>query len=192
MAAEALEKGQAKVDNFSRPWSCLLALLVGSASGGACYATEAAVDREAQMAAAYVFNFVKFVEWPRSAAVQTMQVCFIGAAEVREALAAATADKVVGARPVTIKDASKPNSVDDCQVIYIDSSMRGIAVPSQQGALTIGDHKDFTREGGVIRLYTENNRLRFTVNVDNAKRSGLQVSSNLLQLATNVEQVKAP
>ena len=40
----------------------------------------------------------------------------------------------------------------------------------------------------MIRLYTESNRLRFVINVDNAKGAGLQISSNLLKLATRIEQ----
>jgi hypothetical protein len=40
----------------------------------------------------------------------------------------------------------------------------------------------------MIQLFTENNRLRFRINVDNAKRVGLNVSSDLLQVAASVER----
>jgi hypothetical protein len=150
-----------------------------------CSAAELADDREAQMAAAYVFNFVKFVEWSRSASGEKLEICFVGAADIRDALANSTFDKKVGSRRIMVRQAHADQSLTGCQVIYIGGEADNI--PTHQMALTIGESADFTREGGVIRLYTESNRLRFIVNVDNAKREGIQVSSNLLELASQVE-----
>ena len=48
--------------------------------------------------------------------------------------------------------------------------------------------KGFARNGGIIELFTEENRLKFIINVDNARRAGLRISSRLLQLAATVEQ----
>ena len=50
-------------------------------------------------------------------------------------------------------------------------------------ALTVGEHETFTRDGGIMRLYEDNNRLRIEVNLDAAQRSQLKISSKLLDLA---------
>ena len=147
-------------------------------------ASEAPADRHAQMAAAYVFNFVKFVDWPAVIAGDTLEVCFFGAAEVREALAVSTAGKQAGNRRMVVRELQSAQPPSSCHVVYVGEQTKSI---SAQRALTIGESENFTREGGIIRLYTESNRLRFIVNVDNAKREGIQVSSNLLKLATQVE-----
>ena len=84
------------------------------------------------------------------------------------------------------RDVPAGKSLEGCQVVYLSGERAGI--PIHHAALTIGESEDFTRRGGVIRLYTESNRLRFVINVENAKREGIQVSSNLLKLATYVEQ----
>lgn len=157
-------------------------------------AAAAPASREAQMKAAYVFNFVKFIDWPQ-APDEAISICFVGAEEVRNALADSTAEKKVAGRSIAVRSLmSAKDSAEQCNVLYFDSSegARHTALASMVGALTIGDAGDFTRAGGVIRLYMESNRLRFTVNVENAKRSGLQVSSNLLKLATRVEQEGVP
>jgi hypothetical protein len=164
---------------------CTRTLWLACAGASVCTAAEVADDREAQMAAAYVFNFVKFVEWPQSALGEKLEVCFVGAADIRDALANSTLDKKAGSRSIIVRQAHGDQSLTGCEVIYIAGEARN--VPTHQAALTIGESADFTREGGIIRLYTESNRLRFIVNVDNAKREGIQVSSNLLKLASQVE-----
>lgn len=165
---------------------CLLAFLLLVGSAGA--AAEPTSSREAQMAAAYVFNFAKFVEWPPHAQGDTLNICFLGADAVRAALADATADKRVGSRGIVVQALARGEKGQACHVIYVDAPLeRELANLHTAAALTIGESESFTRAGGVIRLYTENNRLRFIVNVANAKRAGLSVSSNLLQLATRVE-----
>jgi hypothetical protein len=170
--------------------SVLAGLLMALA--GASVAADEQPSRGAQMKAAYVFNFLKFVEWQNPASSETLEICFVGAKDVLDALAISTANKTVGARGITVRSVTGKDSEvpDQCDVLYVDSAEDlGTTLPAHgRSILTIGDGGDFTREGGVIRLHMESNRLRFTINVENAKRSGLQVSSNLLKLATRIEQ----
>lgn len=159
--------------------------------GHTCIAASAETSREAQLKAAYIFNFIKFVEWPNPRPADTLVVCFLGANDVLDAFAAATADKSVGARGMIARSISRQKGDESarCDVLYVDSSEESDPKLSfDEATLTIGDARDFTRSGGIVRLHMESNRLRFTINMDNAKRARLQVSSNLLKLATQVEQ----
>jgi hypothetical protein len=166
-----------------------LALLLAVGSTSVSCAAEAAVEREAQLAAAYVFNFMKFVEWPAHMQGDVFQVCFVGAENVRDALANATADKRIGARRIAVRSLVRDEASEHCHVVYVGEQLEPAPQTFNAAAtLTIGEGPSFTSRGGIIRLYTESNRLRFAINVDNAKRAGLAVSSNLLQLATRIEQ----
>jgi hypothetical protein len=49
--------------------------------------------------------------------------------------------------------------------------------------LTVADFEGFLEEGGMIQLFSENNRVRFAINVDAAVRAKLKLSSKLLSLA---------
>lgn len=154
-------------------------------------AASEATSREAQLKAAYIYNFLKFVEWPNARPAEPLSVCFLGARDVLDAFAAATADKTVGARRMTPRSVSgrKAAASTPCDVLYMDASAdTDASFAFGESTLTIGDADDFTRSGGIIRLYMEDNRLRFTINVEHAKRARLQISSNLLKLATQVEQ----
>ncbi|MFL6549726.1 MAG: YfiR family protein [Povalibacter sp.] len=174
-------------------WIRLLTLIAASGFTSVCCADDGASQGEAQLKAAYVFNFVKFVDWEGHAWADVLAICFEGADDVREALALAVADKSVGTRKILVRAATGPVDKDRCNVVYVDSARVASARWSaSSSALTIGDTEDFTRTGGIIRLYTDSNRLRFIVNVGNARRAGLQISSNLLKLATHVEQEATP
>jgi hypothetical protein len=52
----------------------LVALTVATASARA----DAAMQREDQFKAAYVFNFVKFVAWPDTEETVPLTICFVG------------------------------------------------------------------------------------------------------------------
>jgi YfiR/HmsC-like len=145
-------------------------------------------EREAQLKAAYVFNFLKFVEWNSSVPGDLLQVCFAGADDVREALGKAATGKTVSARRVLVRPIAEIQNAQGCAVIFVDAARGTSRWSSTNPALTIGETQDFTQTGGIIRLYTESNRLRFSVNVGNARRAGVQISSNLLKLATEIEQ----
>ena len=88
---------------FDRFKYCGVALCLTFAYASFSRAAEEAQDRQAQMAAAYVFNFLKFVEWPAAVVGDTLEVCFLGAAEVRDALATSTAGKHAGNRRMVVR-----------------------------------------------------------------------------------------
>jgi hypothetical protein len=184
--APALNSWRTSVSAF---WSRLLCFVTATGfAAGVCTAQDATAQREAHLKAAYVFNFLKFVEWDSSVSRDVLQVCFAGADEVREALGKAATGKTVGTRRVLVRPIAEIQNAQGCAVIYVDAARGANRWSSASSALTIGGTQDFTQTGGIIRLYTESNRLRFSVNVGNARRAGVQISSNLLKLATQIEQ----
>jgi hypothetical protein len=60
------------------------------------------------------------------------------------------------------------------------SSLHGSSV------LTVADGNGFLEGGGMIQLLSENNRVRFAINVDAATKAKLKLSSKLLSLAKAV------
>jgi len=53
--------------------------------------------------------------------------------------------------------------------------------------LTIGETPGFARNGGIINLILEDNKVRFEVNVQAAKDAELNISSRLLALARIIQ-----
>lgn len=178
-----------------RPFPALLIVtLVSIVAGDGVHAAAAddSAARENQLKAAYLFNFVKFVEWPAAAADDTLTVCFIGAQGVYDALATGIETKRVGTRRLAVRRLDKAASAPGCNVLYADSTVVDAAAVLADSAarpiLTISDTREFARNGGIIGLFTDSNRLRFSINIANAQKAGLRISSNLLQLAASVER----
>lgn len=153
-------------------------------------ADELDIGREDQLKAAYLFNFVKFVEWPANDGAP-IRICFIGGQGIHASLSASSAGKRVGARSISTSALKVADSRSGCDVIYVDAAVNASSLV-QDEALTVSEADDFTREGGVIRLFKHDNRLKFDINLDNARRAGLKISSNLLKLASRVEQEATP
>lgn len=146
-------------------------------------------QREDQFKAAYVFNFVKFVEWPAAEQDQTLTVCFVGADGVYQALTVGIDKKRVGQRSLTAVKITDTSPADTCNALYIEAPLASdYTLPSEQAVLTISDAANFTAQGGMIGLFTENHRLRFTINLHSAHRAGLRISSDLLKLAASVQR----
>lgn len=156
----------------------------------AAWADDASARRADQLKAGYVFNFAKFVEWSPAAATAPLTVCFFGAPGVYDAFSASIDKKRVGTRPLSARQIRTAEESASCNVLYVDAQALHDEheVPKTPGLLTVSDAKAFVRNGGMIELFTDSNRLRFNVNVGNAHRAGLRISSSLLELAATVDK----
>ncbi len=152
------------------------------------YAREAA--RADALKAGYLFNFMKFVEWPLAPA-DTLTVCFVGSSGVYDELTAGLPEKRLGTRRLVTHRLAPGESMVACQVLYIDAAqlpgVSGLIGERPSALLTVSDAPEFLQSGGIIALFDEGNRLRFRISVENARRANLRISSNLLQLASAVE-----
>jgi hypothetical protein len=169
----------------------LLALLLGGSCAGLAGET-AEVGRADKLKAGYLLNFAKFVEWPSSQAPEVLTICFLGGTGVHDALSTDLDRKRVGLRRLELRVLGADERPDGCAVLYMESTdaaeLRRLIREARQAVLTVSDSEEFVHHGGMIEMFTESNRLRFSINVGNARRAGLRISSILLQLASTVEQ----
>lgn len=173
-------------------WRGPIATAVLSLAWGGTWADDAAIRREDQLKAAYLLNFVKFIEWPAAAAGETLTVCFLGASSIYDALQGSLRGKRIGGHALEARRIAEADGFGGCQVLYAEAAQSANLHLQPQDprppVLTISDGKAFASNGGVIELYTDSNRLKFIINMDNARRAGLRVGSALLQLATVIDQ----
>lgn len=144
-----------------------------------------------ELKAAFVFQFANFVEWPEEAFSEPDEpftICVVGNERVAQILRGAVAQRTVAGRPVQVLSDMPADEESKCRIVFfdkdeVDGLQEHVDALKELPVLTVSDADDFTRKGGVIRLYEERNRLRIEVNVDAAERAGLTISSKLLSLS---------
>jgi hypothetical protein len=142
------------------------------------------VSVEYQVKAAYLFNFVKFVEWPTRPAIAPIAICVAGRNPFGQVLSDTVRGETVNGRPLAARIILEPES--DCDVLFVprgSPAMAYLRAVSGLPTLTVGEEEDFIGLGGIISLRLEGTNVRFTINPDAAERSKLRISSRLLRLA---------
>jgi hypothetical protein len=172
----------------------LLLLLVFEAPGGAWTSPPREKPTEYEVKAAYLFNFAKFVKW-RSAARQdtAFQICVLGDDPFGDVLQKTVEGEKIDGRGVQAKRIKSVAEASGCSIVFVSSSERAklrsiLAQLSSTGALTVSDLLNFTETGGMIQFVAEEHRIRFEVNLAATEHAGLNVSSELLRVASAVRR----
>jgi len=150
---------------------------------------------EYQVKAVYLYNFGRFVTWPvrATAGDEPFGVCVLGQDPFGPILDAAVAGETIDRAHVVVRRLAKPQEAASCRVLFISSSQNDdlkeiLIALDKQSVLTVSDMPQFVRRGGMIQFLLDGNRVRFEVNLAAAGRAGLNLSSEVLRLATNVRR----
>lgn len=149
---------------------------------------------EDEIKAAFLFNFVNFVEWPSTSFADASAPFVIGIAggsHIAAALDRATGGKIVNGRSLVIKRLTRTDAFRGLHVLFISEPdnarlRRILEAVKGQSTLTVEDGERFDAAGGIITLFTEDHRVRFDINLDTAERAQLRISSRLLALARRI------
>lgn len=160
----------------------LISLISGSLSGSEIRAYE--------IKAAFLYNFVKFVEWPDSLLKQSrgvITVGILGTGDFGDAFDVITGRSVKDMK-LSVRYFEKTEDIRACHLLFVGSSENGRLkeiIESVQGypVLTVGEAEEFSALGGIIRFYTENNKVRFEINISAASKADLRISAKLLEVA---------
>lgn len=169
--------------------STLGVILLGLAL--ASVAARAQVVPEAELRAAFVYNFLLLVEWPESASPQGEQpflLCAFGDSEWYPALRALQG-RNLKERILRVEKIESAPALSNCQAVVIASARDlypVLQVLKGRPVLTIGDYEGSVSAGVMIGLTREDAHLAFEVNLDAARAGGLRVSAKLLRLARHV------
>ncbi len=153
----------------------------------------AAQSGERDLKAAFLYNFAKFVEWPEAAFPEPttpVTLCVLGDDPIGASLETVVKGEKLNDRRLVVRLLRDPQATQGCHVLFVGPEkgrLPEILAPLRgSGILTVGGAADFLDRGGMIRLFLEQNRVRFDINLDAAEQSHLRLSSKLLRLARAV------
>lgn len=163
-------------------WISLCLLLV-SGTAGAQSANEEAVK------VGFIFNFLKFIEWPAEVANSSTRVlCSSGGGPLGDGLALLEGKSVNG-KNLVVRQQVQGAALRECHLLYLADPRRyEVILPGLRGhpVVTVADDHDFIRKGGMIGLIPVGERLGFEVNLEPAQASRVRISAPLLKLAQTV------
>jgi hypothetical protein len=143
---------------------------------------------EPALKAAFIYNFVRFTEWPAApAGADPFVMCVVGDAAVGDALELTVKGRAVEGHSIVVRKAA-PESKQACHVLYLSGGMTQqkaelIAAVRDAPVLTISDIDGFGAIGGIVQFFFENGQLRFRITRESATRAGLRISARLLMLS---------
>ena len=148
----------------------------------------AQLHEESQVKAAFLFNFAKFVHWP-GLAQGSLVMGVVGDERLAEVLQALVKGRTFEGRTFTVRALRYADDPAGCDLLYIAPSRQredaGMLERTRGPVLTVGETVQFLRDGGIIRLFRDDSRLRFQIDAKAAQAAGLKVHAQLLSLSAD-------
>lgn len=147
---------------------------------------------EQDIKVAYLFNFMKFIDWPESEYQDSIRLCILGEDPVNEKLKQLNG-RTIHRLPLDVVFMLKPDENQSCHVVFVGESEKKfihtiVDFYSNTPTLTVSSMENFTNSGGIIGFITLGNIIRFNINLKQARDTQLSISSKLLELANQVDQ----
>jgi preprotein translocase subunit Sec61beta len=152
--------------------------------------TNTSVSKEYQIKAAFLFNFTQFVEWPAtafSAPNAPFVIGILGDDPFGAAIDEAVNGEKIGLHPLIVQRYHDSKEIKPCHILFISSAdperiKESLALMSTH-TLTVSDAGSFMKMGGIIRFFTERNKIRLQINPDAARLADLNISAKLLRVS---------
>jgi hypothetical protein len=149
--------------------------------------------------AALIIKIVKFVHWPPGTFTSSggiVRLCVVGADEGGDLIDRLAGQKLQDKTIAVARVASSAESVTACHIVFIRKSERNrlIAVldaTARSPVLTMSDIEGFASAGGMVGFSASDGRTQFEINVAAAKRAGLAIGAQLLQIAALGAEARA-
>ncbi len=149
---------------------------------------------EAGLRVAFVYNFLKFIEWPAAEGTR-FTLCALGAQALTRQSLAQLDNKPYQQRRIQIAYLDSPQEVaqelSSCQLLYVPNTGADIQLPQPfpAGVLLVVDEADPNdARVGISLQRTPDNRIEFVMNEAAIQHASVKVSSQLLKLAKKRKQ----
>jgi hypothetical protein len=166
----------------------LLVIVAGSLAG-TLNAQNA--QQEANLKAAFIYNFTKYIDWGSYNRDSLFIIGVAGDSPIMQSLNAIAAADRINNKRVIVKSINTGADIADCDLIFISNkcrmSLNYILSKTRPGVLTVSEQPGFAEAGTALNFVVVNNRLKFEANLKAISAAGLKAGSQLLKLAIIVD-----
>ncbi|MFQ5462488.1 MAG: YfiR family protein [Phycisphaerae bacterium] len=177
-----------------------LALVLEPGHGTPIHAQDVDKTKVLKVEAAYLYNFARFVQWPKRAFADKnapFVIGVLGEDPFGRILDDTVRSKTVAGRGVTVRRfwwlrERDRAALKDCHVLYISRSEQHrlgeiVAALENVPVLVVSAMDAFARKGGMIGFVLDQGRIVFEINRSALLSARLKASSKLLRLARLVD-----
>ena len=170
--------------NVFRPFYLMVLFIVVSAHSFA-----ESENNEYNLKAMFVLNFMKYVEWPPESISDKFKIGVVGESNIYQALQSLVANRKENSKIQICKADTDLN--EEYQILIITRSENNkIESLSKKyhgkGVLIISEDCK-NNNNASINLVNINNKIRFEINIKQAKLGGIKISSKLSEMAISVQ-----
>jgi len=170
---------------FVAAWLIVSGLI---SNGGLAVADD---GKESLVKAAFIYNFVKFVEWPDGKSIgklSNIDICTVGTSSIDNAANVFKAASTAKLKLTLVQEKDWKSAASHCHIVFAgdSDSQQVIAGLKSQPVLTVSDTDNFAENGGMIGFVHSDNKIKIVVNTKAITGAGLRVDAQLLEIALKV------
>lgn len=150
---------------------------------------------ENEVKAGYLYRLLYFADWPIDSQSNTSEICFLGENSLENALAPMRGATVNG-KVLVVKTLAEEPPLElllGCQILYTGGNsltrnqVEGVLRMLQDyPVLTISDAVGFVESGGMIKLVSSGDNIKFEINSVSTQRAGIKLRARLKRLAIRI------
>jgi hypothetical protein len=149
-------------------------------------------DTNAKIKAVYIYNFTKYIEWPKDYRETSFVIGVLGDTPLYSELEKISATKTVFEQRIEVKKFTSASDLNKCHILYIASGSKEpfssvVSKIQSFSTLIVTDTPGMAAKGSAINFVIMANRQKFELNESNAVKYNLKVSNSLEALAILVK-----
>ena len=170
----------------------LLALAIGCVA--AAHAAEPDPALERRVKAAFLYQFIPYVEWPAATLDDgPIEIAVAGSDETVAEVTSVIGTRRAGQRLVTVRRWRESDLSGGVHIVYVRASsnarLAAIArAAAQTGTLVVSESAGGLAQGSMINFEIVDGKVRFDISLAAIEKAGLRISSRLLAVAREVRQ----
>lgn len=151
-------------------------------------------NKENMIKAAFIVNFLKFVEWPDVESInkqEKIDICVIGDSGIIKTSKIFSKISPAKFEFSLISEQNIRNISSHCHILFISESEESrlpdiLSAIKEHPVLTISDGNNYIERGVMIGFTNDDNKIKLEVNKKATESSGIKIDSQLLEIALRV------
>ena len=145
-------------------------------------------DTNAKIKAVYIYNFTKYIEWPKEYREQVFVIGVLGNSPLVDELKGMSSAKKVFNQNIEVRQFNSVTEITQCHILFVSSEAKDpfanvLGKVKDYSTLLITDKPGLATQGAAINFVVMQNRQKFELNESNAIKYNLKVSNSLEALA---------